>query len=179
MSPAAPIVPCLTDLKTMGQAVRTGLRTYWDIGLLGLSLLGLVAIVAVCLQVQPPSDVVTLQLATQPTTETAVALVLPTQGLQLTNLQGKSTLDLRKPHRRHEGVKRKSKKPEDLKGLRVNLNTATAQQLQQLPGVGEKMAQRILTYRQQHGSFQALEDLDAVKGLGPKKLEKMRPYVRF
>jgi comEA protein len=180
MTPAPPTMLGILNLKNVSQAIWSGCRTYWDVGLLGLSLLGLVGIVVVCLQYQPPSDVVTLQIATQPPpSSAAVVPALPTQGLQITTLQGKSTLDLRKPHRGHEVTQRKSKKPEDLKGLVVNLNTATAQQLQQLPGVGEKMAQRILTYRQQHGPFHTLEDLDAVKGLGPKKLDKMRPYVRF
>lgn len=61
----------------------------------------------------------------------------------------------------------------------VNVNQADATELQTLPGVGPSLAQSIITYRQQHGGLKSFTDLDAVKGIGPKKLEKLRPYVRF
>lgn len=59
----------------------------------------------------------------------------------------------------------------------VNINSAGVDQLQRLPGVGPAYAQRIVDYRTQHGRFQSVEELDEVKGIGPKKLEKMRPFV--
>lgn len=61
----------------------------------------------------------------------------------------------------------------------VNVNRADAAELQTLPGVGPSLAQNIIIYRQQHGALKSLSDLDAVKGIGPKKLEKLSPYVRF
>jgi competence protein ComEA len=61
----------------------------------------------------------------------------------------------------------------------VNLNTATADQFQTLPGVGPATVQRILDYRAAHGGFTRVEDLIDVKGIGPKKFEAMRPYVRL
>ena len=60
---------------------------------------------------------------------------------------------------------------------KVNLNTANAAQLQTLPGVGPAYAQRIIEYRQQLDGFTAVEQLLDVKGIGPKTLEKLRPYV--
>ncbi|WP_025718839.1 ComEA family DNA-binding protein [Paenibacillus sp. 1-18] len=60
---------------------------------------------------------------------------------------------------------------------KVNINTATADELMELPGVGAKKAKAILEYRNQHGPFQRVNDLDQVKGIGAKMLAKMKPYV--
>ncbi|MCS6777699.1 MAG: ComEA family DNA-binding protein [Chloroherpetonaceae bacterium] len=60
----------------------------------------------------------------------------------------------------------------------VNINTADAAQLQRLPHVGPAMAERILSFRAEMGPFQAPEDLLQVRGIGPKKFEQMRPFVR-
>jgi competence protein ComEA len=61
----------------------------------------------------------------------------------------------------------------------INVNTASAAELDLLPGIGPSLATRIIVYRKQKGRIQSLDDLDQVKGLGPKKLEKLRPWVRF
>jgi len=59
----------------------------------------------------------------------------------------------------------------------INLNTATAEQLQTLPGIGPAMAAKILAYRQEAKGFKTIDDLDNVPGVGEKKLEKLRPLV--
>ena len=59
----------------------------------------------------------------------------------------------------------------------VNINTASAEQLQMLPGVGEVRARAILSERKDRGGFKSVEDLRAVKGVGDSLLEQMRPYV--
>ena len=60
----------------------------------------------------------------------------------------------------------------------ISLNSATQQELQErLPGIGEKLAQRIVEYREQHGGFQSLEELKNVEGIGDKMLEKIKPYL--
>lgn len=59
----------------------------------------------------------------------------------------------------------------------VNLNTAGIKQLVMLPGIGEKTADLILQYRAKLGKFSSIEQLDNVKGIGAKKLEKIRPYI--
>ena len=72
-------------------------------------------------------------------------------------------------------AKKKSKTQLQLSG-QVNLNTATPQQLDQLPGVGEKAAKRIIEYRAKT-PFAKTEDLMKVKGFGKKKFDKLKPYV--
>jgi competence protein ComEA len=59
----------------------------------------------------------------------------------------------------------------------INLNTATAEELQKLPAVGPSTAQKILDYRQQIGRFNDISQIQDVKGIGPKKFEKMRPFL--
>jgi competence protein ComEA len=59
----------------------------------------------------------------------------------------------------------------------VNLNTATQAQLESLPGVGPKAAQRILEYRQKNGGFKKIEDLMNVKGIGEKSFLKLKPLL--
>ena len=59
----------------------------------------------------------------------------------------------------------------------LDLNRATAQELTTLPGIGEVLAQRIVDYREAHGSFQSVEELIAVEGIGEGKLEKLRELV--
>ena len=61
----------------------------------------------------------------------------------------------------------------------VNLNRASVAELETLPGIGPALALRIVQYRAEHGQFRSLDDLDAVKGLGQNKLEKLKPYVTF
>jgi competence protein ComEA len=62
-------------------------------------------------------------------------------------------------------------------GARININTATAAELDELPKVGPVLAGRIVAWREEHGPFAAVEELDAVDGVGPKMLEALLPLV--
>ncbi len=60
---------------------------------------------------------------------------------------------------------------------RLDLNAATWVELSQLDGVGETLAERIVERREMRGPFESVDDLDAVKGIGPKTLERLRPHL--
>ena len=59
----------------------------------------------------------------------------------------------------------------------VNLNSANSEQLQQVPGIGPATAGKILQMRKTYGPFKSVDDLLAIRGLGAKRLEKMRKYL--
>jgi competence ComEA-like helix-hairpin-helix protein len=59
----------------------------------------------------------------------------------------------------------------------ININTATSEQLQLVPGIGPTTAEKILTMRKSYGPFKSVDDLLAIKGLGKKRLDKMRKYL--
>ena len=61
----------------------------------------------------------------------------------------------------------------------INLNTATVDELTQLAGAGPALAQLIIDFREQHGPFSSLEDLDAVSGVGPTLLANIGEYVEY
>jgi comEA protein len=59
----------------------------------------------------------------------------------------------------------------------INLNTASSEELQQVPGIGPVTAEKILQMRKSYGAFKSVDDLSAIRGIGPKRLEKMRKYL--
>ncbi|MFI6812249.1 helix-hairpin-helix domain-containing protein [Nonomuraea sp. NPDC050328] len=61
----------------------------------------------------------------------------------------------------------------------VNINTATPDQLEQLPGVGEVLAQRIITFRDTHGGFQSVDQLREVSGIGPRTYAELKDKVQI
>ncbi len=60
---------------------------------------------------------------------------------------------------------------------KVNINTASAEQLATLPGVGPKLAARILEYRQKSGAFKSPQELMNVQGIGEKNFQKIQPHL--
>lgn len=61
---------------------------------------------------------------------------------------------------------------------KVNINTASETELQTLSGIGESLAERIVTYREENGKFKNIEDLKNVSGIGDKKFESLKEYIK-
>ena len=60
---------------------------------------------------------------------------------------------------------------------KINLNTASEKELQELPGIGPAMSARIIEYRETNGAFQNIEDIKKVRGIGNAKFEKLKDKV--
>jgi len=74
---------------------------------------------------------------------------------------------------------RESQAPKATTSSVVSLNSASRAELETLPGIGPKTAEAIMAYRSERGAFSSIEELINVKGIGPKKMEKMRPFLRL
>ena len=60
---------------------------------------------------------------------------------------------------------------------KININTATLEELDKLPGVGEATANKIISHREENGQFKTIEDIKNVNGIGDKKFEKMKELI--
>lgn len=64
-------------------------------------------------------------------------------------------------------------------GAKININTAGAEDLKKLKGIGDATAAKIIEYRNRNGAFKTAQDLLKVKGIGPKRLQDIEPYIVF
>jgi comEA protein len=64
-------------------------------------------------------------------------------------------------------------------GQKIDLNSATKNMLTRLPGIGEGIAEQIILYRDERGKFSSVDELKKIRGIGPKKFEKILPYVEI
>ncbi len=76
-----------------------------------------------------------------------------------------------------QGGGKESISAEELPSFPININTATAVQLEQLPGIGPSKAQAIVDYREKNGRFQAAAEIQNVSGIGPKTYERIKEQI--
>ena len=63
--------------------------------------------------------------------------------------------------------------------VKIDINLASAEELMRLPGIGPKMARRIVAHRDSRGGFETAEDLKEVRGVGDKTVERLRPLIKI
>ena len=80
---------------------------------------------------------------------------------------------------RRENLKNSSRLVVEAGRIQLSLNAVSAVELEDLPGIGPVIAQRIVAYRQQKGRFSSLDELKEIKGIGDRLYEKIIPYLRL
>ncbi len=113
-----------------------------------------------------------------------VAFITPTQ-----TVVAKTTTDTTKSDTTEKSTKKKdtkkkttkksSKKSNKAATGKININTANAEELAQIPGVGPVTAKNIIAYRKKNGKFKSTKDLLNVKGIGDKTMTKMKPQLKL
>jgi comEA protein len=146
----------------------------WDGLLLGLIILGIVGTLASMLLPRPAYELVMEPAPMRPAgiTDTPV-LRAGEETLSAEEAAPAATVKPRqKAARAHTWAK---KAPPQV----TFINKATQAEFQRLPGIGPALAGRILAYRKQAGGFKTIDEIQNVKGIGPKKFEKMKPYLKL
>ena len=148
------------------------LKQNWDIAVLAGMVLAIAGLASWIILPHPEVDLVVLP----PRMETVPTVAMDDYQLMATD-EGHDGVSSEAP-RKHSAHKRKAKKAK-AKPQVINLNSASLAQFDLLPGIGPALAGRIVAYRKSVGKFASVEQLNEVSGIGDKKLEKMRPYLRL
>lgn len=141
------------------------LARYWDRLCLGALLAAILAMIVYLLVPRPVATI-----ALEPFRLAAPAVVTPVD--ETASDEAALSETETKPKRHYASHKKPAHPPI------TDINTAGMVQLQLLPGIGPKMAERVLEYRKQNGRFSSIDQIMDVKGIGPKKFEKMRPFIK-
>ncbi len=79
---------------------------------------------------------------------------------------------------REKTPRKEPPQPAEKPEISIDINAASTEDFQKLPGIGPKLAKRIVNFRQKHGPFRRVEDLLAIRGVGIKKWKAIRPFLR-
>ncbi len=125
----------------------------------------------------PPENYVTRTepYAPEPETRTEVALPEPTP--EPTWAGSATPVVTTTPRRTTRSSGSRSKELRDPSEGTININTASQTQLERLPRVGPSTAKKIIEYRREHGGFRTVDELLEIRGIGPKTMEQLRPFV--
>lgn len=151
--------------RKFSMRIRIPFKSKWTLLILAAALLILCWFRYESLQGSDKNDGVLLPA------NTAVKAALNKDSVSLT-IQGKNPDSASGSATTASKLKQLEKKP-------LDINAATAEQFDVLPGIGPAKSKAIVDYRAAHGSFQKLEDLLHVKGIGPKTLEHIRKYIHI
>jgi len=94
-------------------------------------------------------------------------------------IEAKKVEDLKKYTAQNESIENKELIVEVTESVIININTANVEELQKLKGIGETYAQRIVDYRLENGEFKAVVELLNVKGIGNKRLEDIKAFIKL
>lgn len=161
---------CPVEDNAAAQPISRWLQA-WDQGLLLLTVVSLLGMTGYLLWPQPVAHLKLQTMSTVAVSSIDSGLAALPDETETQPTENKAPA--KKSNRHHRADKKKPLHPPVL-----NLNTASVLQLQLLPGIGPKMAERILEYRKSKGAFQSAEQVMDVKGIGTKKFEKLKPYLK-
>ncbi|HEY0323553.1 MAG TPA: ComEA family DNA-binding protein [Pyrinomonadaceae bacterium] len=91
-----------------------------------------------------------------------------------------STACVKLPHHTPSAVSQSASMPSSAEAQarqRIDINTASAEELERLPGIGRGLAARIITYREQYGRFRRAEHLIMVRGIGDRRFRRLRAFI--
>jgi competence ComEA-like helix-hairpin-helix protein len=177
--------PASADLEAPGQGLLSWLQEHWESAALGCVVFAILSLLAMVLWPAPDTVLTLREIPLSLHSTTPAAPSSEAEDVESIGAVGEETEALSSqtsrikpvyPHKssRHHFGPKKPKHPPI-----TSLNKATLVQLQLLPGLGPKMAQRVIDYRHAHGPFTDPSQIMDVKGIGPKKFEKMRPFIKL
>lgn len=124
----------------------------------------------------PSADLGAIDLAA--VVEDGMQIVVPDQSQAVTASGARSAFSMPQANANAKLATRSARRKHKLPpGARIDLNQANLVQFEELPGIGSKKAQAILSFRQRHGLFTALQELGQVSGIGPRLLSRVLPHV--
>jgi len=94
------------------------------------------------------------------------------------SVTGLSTGSYQVTEERHQQSRQERPPVQTARVVPVDLNHGSLEELQTLPGIGPVLAERIVQYRREHGRFVSMAEVKQVRGIGAKRFEQLRPYVR-